>query len=181
LILFGAFAGMGLMLVAIGIFSVMAYMVTLQTREIGIRMALGARPAQVLLRAPAHCHALHCWHLDWNDCYARRRAAVIRYSLWRKPARSRRLRNGDSPHNRGGSARLLESGRAGDPRRPGEDASRTIATDFGEPLSRVATNSLDSPESGGDFGLRRSVRFVHSLRFGPSTPAIPRGFVPAIF
>jgi putative ABC transport system permease protein len=49
LILFGAFAGMGLMLVAIGIFSVMAYMVTLQTREIGIRMALGAQRDTVLM------------------------------------------------------------------------------------------------------------------------------------
>lgn len=48
LIVFGAFASMGLMLVAIGIFSVMAYTVNLQTREIGIRMALGAQRGLVL-------------------------------------------------------------------------------------------------------------------------------------
>jgi len=48
LIVFGAFAVMGLVLVAIGIFSVMAYTVGLQTREIGIRMALGAQRASVL-------------------------------------------------------------------------------------------------------------------------------------
>jgi putative ABC transport system permease protein len=39
---------MGLMLVAIGIFSVMAYTVNLQTREIGIRIALGAQRGLVL-------------------------------------------------------------------------------------------------------------------------------------
>ena len=44
----GAFAGIGLMLVVIGVFSVMAYTVSLQTHEIGIRMALGAQQGNVL-------------------------------------------------------------------------------------------------------------------------------------
>lgn len=44
----GAFAGIGLMLVVIGVFSVMAYTVSLQTHEIGIRMALGAQQSNVL-------------------------------------------------------------------------------------------------------------------------------------
>ena len=44
----GAFAGLGLMLVVIGVFSVMAYAVSLQTHEIGIRMALGAQQGNVL-------------------------------------------------------------------------------------------------------------------------------------
>ena len=48
LILFGVFASIGLVLVAIGIFSVMAYSVSLQTHEIGIRMALGAQQSMVL-------------------------------------------------------------------------------------------------------------------------------------
>jgi len=44
----GGFASIGLALVVVGVFSVMAYSVATRTHEIGIRMALGAQPAQVL-------------------------------------------------------------------------------------------------------------------------------------
>jgi len=44
----GAFAGIGLLLVVIGIFSLMAYVVSLHTHEIGIRMALGATKGSIL-------------------------------------------------------------------------------------------------------------------------------------
>jgi len=48
LIILTTFAGIGLLLVLLGIFSVMAYTVSLQTHEIGIRMALGAQQIDVL-------------------------------------------------------------------------------------------------------------------------------------
>jgi putative ABC transport system permease protein len=48
LILLGVFAGIGLALSAIGVFSVMAHSVALETHEIGIRMAIGALPGRVL-------------------------------------------------------------------------------------------------------------------------------------
>ena len=48
LMTFAPLAGIALLLVVIGIFSVMAYTVSLQTHEIGVRMALGAQQDNIL-------------------------------------------------------------------------------------------------------------------------------------
>src|SRR5204863_5230471 len=58
MLLLGAFAFLAVFLAALGIFGVMSYAVAQRSREIGIRVALGAHPRDVLRMVLGHAFAL---------------------------------------------------------------------------------------------------------------------------
>ena len=77
------FATIGLLLVVIGVYSVMAYNVSLQTHEIGIRMALGAQQGDVLRSVLRRGSALLGMGAILGLFLAWAATRLIQHQLWR--------------------------------------------------------------------------------------------------
>lgn len=79
---FAMCAGVGLLLSLIGIFTITAYTVSLMTHEIGIRMALGARPGDVLKMVLRKCLKVVGAGIGLGVAVALMVVPVLRSQLW---------------------------------------------------------------------------------------------------
>ena len=108
LVLLSVFACVGLVLVAVGVYSVIAYTVARQTREIGIRMALGAGRRDVLQMVSAMGLRLIAFGAAIGVAREYRGDAIDRGTTHRRiSARSPDARRGRSVDGAGGRRRLL--------------------------------------------------------------------------
>jgi len=90
-----AFGALAALLAAVGLYGVMAYAMSRRTGEIGIRMALGARPSDIrwlalseslrLIGAGVIVGVARRWlPVPWcRDCFSASRGPIHGYSAWR--------------------------------------------------------------------------------------------------
>jgi putative ABC transport system permease protein len=81
-LLIAVFAGIGLILVTIGVYSVISYTTARRTREIGIRMALGAEPAGVERLVIANGLRLVCMGIALGLAGSYALSGIVASQLW---------------------------------------------------------------------------------------------------
>lgn len=85
--LVGGFALLALLLAGLGVYGVLAYLVTQRTREIGVRLALGARPASVRRLVVGHSLRLSLLGVALGTVAAVLLGPVLESQLFGVPAR----------------------------------------------------------------------------------------------
>jgi hypothetical protein len=123
--LLSVFAGVSLLLALIGVYGVMSYTVAQHTRDIGIRIALGAQPGSILKLILGRGFVLRCdWCIDvvWSDTFYRE------HVVWSYPNRSADVCNDRDP------ARIRCP-----PRLPDSSHTRTACRSDRRPAPHVST------------------------------------------
>jgi hypothetical protein len=128
LVMLGIAGGMALLLGVAGIYGVISYSVTQRTREIGIRIALGARSQEVAAMFVRHGLSLAAVGVAIGLLACVRGHAADDVAVVRsQPGRSVDLRCRGADAGRGNRAGELRSGLACDWRRPGGGAASGVA------------------------------------------------------
>jgi len=81
-LLVGALAGLAVLLAAVGLYGLVANAVVERTRELGVRLALGATPAQAIVAAAAPGAALALAGIAIGGVGARFGASLLRNLVW---------------------------------------------------------------------------------------------------
>jgi len=128
MLLLGAFAGLALLLASIGLYGVLAYAVVQRSRELGLRMALGATSGSVMRLVVARGLSLTAIGLAAGVALAwavtRTRQNVLYGVTASDPAHLRCGRRPARGHRRGGQ---LPAGPAGRTARSDRGAARLVA------------------------------------------------------
>ena len=124
LVLVGLFGVLALTLAAIGVYGVMSLLVSERTQEVGVRLALGAHPSQMLKMLVLQALKLALAGVGAGVAISLVLMPLLRNQLYADPAaRSRDAGGGAVDSARGGAARGLDPGAAGDESEPSRRAA----------------------------------------------------------